>query len=85
MTHPLICAPAVIHPSPLVLRAIYGPFALSVLREHPTRDVGVRIGVRVKDGEPHEHRDDERACEGERSVVEEEPAMVVAVGAKRLV
>src|SRR2546425_8199356 len=85
MPHPPFCFPAVIQPWPLVLCAIYGPFPLSMLRERPTRDVRVRIRARVEYREAHEHRDDERARDGERSVVEQEPAAVVAVGAKRLV
>ena len=52
---------------------------------HPTRDVRVRMRARVEYREAHEHRDDERARDGERSVVEQEPAAVVALGAKRLV
>src|SRR5947208_15703269 len=84
MTHPPICVPAVIQPWPLVLCAIYGPFPLSMLRERPTRDVRVRMRARVEYREAHEHRDDERARDGERSGVEQEPAAVVALGAKRL-
>jgi hypothetical protein len=85
MTHPRICAPAVIQPSPLVLDAVDGPFPLSMQWERSTRDVWVRIRARVKDGEAHQRRNDKRTCDAERSVVEHEPPKVVAVGAKRLV